>query len=232
MKLFTLFACLVSSTSAGFNTTVCDARALITKHEGKRACVYTDTQGHPTVGIGYNLDNSGARSALSAVGANYDKVRAGSECLTDSQIMKLFQPSYNSAVKEAERVVSSFGSLCCGVQEVMTDMTYNLGSLSSFNTFVSLINQRKWSEAAQDGRGTLWCRQVGNRCTEDMSMVQQGCGGPAPGPSPGPSPTSSCIQCIDGGGGAACESRCTQCGSACESCIKGGGGKACASRCC
>ena len=48
----------------------CDARSLISKHEGKRLCVYKDTKGHPTIGIGYNLDNPGAPQAIAAVGAN------------------------------------------------------------------------------------------------------------------------------------------------------------------
>ena len=92
-----------SNITANVSTTpaVCDARSLITNHEGKRACVYIDTRGHPTVGIGYNLDNSGARAAIAAVGADYDKVRAGTQCLTDTQIMRLFEPSYQSAVSSA-----------------------------------------------------------------------------------------------------------------------------------
>ena len=30
----------------------CDARSLITQHENKEACVYMDSRGNPTVGIG------------------------------------------------------------------------------------------------------------------------------------------------------------------------------------
>lgn len=241
--MLTVIACIygvhaaigqIDSAPAQLNSSsTCDARSLITKHEGKRSCVYTDTMGHPTVGIGYNLDNSNARQAIAAIGADYDKVRSGAQCLTDTQIMKLFEPAYQGAVHEAERVVSSFSELCCNVQEVMTDMTYNLGSLSSFNTFVSLINSGQWSAAAQDGRGTAWCHQVGSRCSDDMGRVQIGCSGPAPpGPAPpGPAPSSTCCSCISGGGGSACVDRCGSKGSTCTSCIKGGGGKACGSRC-
>merc|ERR1719443_1767574 len=161
--------------------------------------------GIPTIGIGYNLHNAGARQAIAAVGADYDKVLAGTQCLTDSQIYKLFEPSYQSAVHGARNAVSSFDSLCCNVQEVMTDMDYNLGDggFGSFHGFISLVNQKKWAEAAADGKGTAWCRQVGHRCTEDMSMVAKGCGGgPSPGPSP-PSPpppgcSSSCTDCVKG----------------------------------
>jgi hypothetical protein len=56
-----------------------------------------------------------------------DDVRSGKQCLTDSQVMQLFEPSYQSAVSGAQRAVSSFSSLCCTVQEVMIDMDYNLG---------------------------------------------------------------------------------------------------------
>jgi len=167
-------ATLVVGNLTGAN---CDARSSISRHEGKRNCVYKDTRGHPTVGIGFNLDAFGAKSKIEAVGADYDSIRSGSSCLTDSQVMKLFEPSYQSAVSGARRAVSSYDSLCCGVQNVITDMDYNLGDLGfrSFNTFISLINERKWAEAADDGKGTAWCRQVGSRCSEDMAAVARGC---------------------------------------------------------
>jgi GH24 family phage-related lysozyme (muramidase) len=216
----------VASTDAA-----CDARALITKHEGSKSCVYTDTMGHPTVGIGYNLDLGSAPAALAKCGADYSKVRAGTQCLTSTQIQCLFTPSYNTAVSGAQQLVSSYNSLCCNVQEVMTDMTYNMGvgTFGTFKQFIALINQGKWADAAQDGKGTAWCRQVGGRCTEDMGMVAKGCGGPGPGPSPGP---DSCCSCVQGGGGKACASKCSSHGASCTNCINGGGGKACGSKDC
>ena len=117
-------------------------------------------------------------------------------------------------------------------------MDYNLGDagFASFNGFIGLINKKDWAGAAADGKRTAWCGQVGNRCTEDMNRVAQGCGGPSPGPSPPspspPGPSSGCKACVAGGGGEACETKCEHCGSTCTNCIKGGGGKACADRCC
>jgi len=216
----------------------CDARSLIAQHEGKRDCVYTDTKGHPTIGIGYNLDNPGARAAITAVGANYDDIRSGKTCLTDSQVMQLFEPAYQSAVSGARSAVSSYDTLCCNVQNVMTDMDYNLGDsgFASFGAFISYINDRNWEAAASDGKRTAWCGQVGNRCIEDMAAVREGCGGPSPSPSPPsppspPGPGDKCCSCISGGGGQGCASRCSAHGSQCTSCIKYAGGKACSSRC-
>lgn len=224
----------------------CDARSIIANHEGKRSCVYIDTMGHPTVGIGYNLDNPGAPQAIAAVGANYADVRSGKQCLTDSQIMKLFEPSYQSAVAGARRAVSCYDKLCCNVQNVMTDMDYNLGDggFASFTGFIGYVCRGEWAQAAADGKGTAWCGQVGRRCTEDMAAVASGCSGPGPSPGPptppsppsptppSPSPSSGCKSCVEYAGGKACLDRCQHCGSACTSCISGGGGKACASRCC
>ena len=61
----------------------------------------------------------------------------------------------------------------------MVDMTFNLGvaGFRSFGTFISDINNKEWASAAADMKGTLWCRQVGNRCTDDASYVARGCSG-------------------------------------------------------
>ena len=72
MRLIVL-ACAFSASTAfsGATDMSCDARSLISRHEGKhmgkRLCVYKDTRGIPTIGIGYNLQNPGARAALASV---------------------------------------------------------------------------------------------------------------------------------------------------------------------
>jgi len=52
------------------------------------------------------------------------------------------------------------------------------------------------------------------------------------GPAPSPSPSGGCVDCINGGGGAACADRCAGCSADCQNCVKYGGGQACASKCC
>ena len=217
----------------------------MTATQGKRLCVYVDTTGHKTIGVGYNLDQGSARSDIASIGANFDQLYSGKACLTDSQCQALLNLSLRRAASAASADVSSYNSLCCGVQNVMTDLAFNLGQagLGGFHTFISLINSRQWSQAASDLEGTLWCRQVHGRCPDDANRIRQGCGGPSPSPppsppppspSPGPSPPSpsgGCCSCISGGGGTACYSKCAGKGSTCSSCVKYGGGHACGARC-
>lgn len=105
------------------------------------------------------------------------QVYSGKTCLTSSQVNQIFSDSLSKATSEARGAVSGFSGLCTCVQNVMVDMAFNLGEagLSSFNTFLSYINNHEWSSAASDLKGTLWCRQVGNRCTRDSSIIAAGC---------------------------------------------------------
>lgn len=221
----------------------CDASSMIKRHEGSRSCVYTDTTGHKTIGVGFNLDQSGARSVCESAGIDYDSVYSGATCLTDTQINALLAYSMKQAESSAAADVSSYDSLCCNVQNVVTDMAFNLGQagLAEFRNTISNINSGNWAAAASGMRASLWCSQVGSRCTEDAGDMEKGCGpspspsppSPSPSPpSPSPSPSSNCKSCVENGGGKACVSRCEQCGSSCTSCIENGGGMACASRCC
>eukprot|EP00500_Bicosoecida_sp_ms1_P001776 CAMPEP_0203815028 /NCGR_PEP_ID=MMETSP0115-20131106/7445_1 /ASSEMBLY_ACC=CAM_ASM_000227 /TAXON_ID=33651 /ORGANISM="Bicosoecid sp, Strain ms1" /LENGTH=367 /DNA_ID=CAMNT_0050723917 /DNA_START=75 /DNA_END=1175 /DNA_ORIENTATION=- len=151
------------------------AMDLIKQAEGYRSCEYMDTTGHRTICYGFNLDAWGASSKVAAVGGDFQKVYNGG-CLSQSQCDSLLAGAVSSAASAARGI---FGSQCSCIEAVLTDMTYNLGSagISSFTTFISLIKQGKWSAAASDARGTLWCSQVGSRCSRDASIIAGGCSG-------------------------------------------------------
>eukprot|EP00049_Salpingoeca_infusionum_P024209 m.15227 g.15227 ORF g.15227 m.15227 type:complete len:169 (-) comp6536_c0_seq1:154-660(-) len=146
---------------------------LIKAAEGFRACEYVDTTGHKTICYGFNLDASGAKAKVEAVGGNWNSVINGG-CLSQSQCTSLLQSEVNKAAGSA---ASIFGSQCSCIQAVLTDMTYNLGAagMASFTTFNGLIRKHDWSAAASDIKGTLWCRQVGSRCTRDAGIIANGC---------------------------------------------------------
>ena len=113
------------------------------------------------------------------MGLDYDTVKnhcscsSGAECVTDTQCQQLLQKDVDSAAAAAQ----SLANVCACEEAVVTDLAYNLGKagLSQFTTFLGYMNNQQWSQAASDLRGTLWCRQVGGRCTRDTGLIENGC---------------------------------------------------------
>ncbi len=142
-------------------------------NEGYKPCVYKDSMGHPTIGVGFNLDKFGARSEIESVGADYNKVLNGSECLNDRQIEELFNKDMDSAVSCAEGFVSGIGDT---PESAVADMAFNMGcaTLHTFTTFRSLLQNKEFAKAADDMKTTAWCGQVGSRCGRDVACVEKG----------------------------------------------------------
>jgi GH24 family phage-related lysozyme (muramidase) len=59
--------------------------------------VYLDSRGIKTIGHGFNLERTGARAAIKAVGADYDRILNGTDSLTDAQILTWTTPSRGPA---------------------------------------------------------------------------------------------------------------------------------------
>lgn len=53
-----------NSTLRSGSCTCPDIESLVSTNEGKRSCVYKDTKGIPTIGIGFNLQRSDAKSLI------------------------------------------------------------------------------------------------------------------------------------------------------------------------
>jgi len=51
---------------------------MISASEGTYECVYTDSLGNPTIGIGFNLNKSGAQAIIAGLGLDYSSVVSGS----------------------------------------------------------------------------------------------------------------------------------------------------------
>lgn len=174
MKGQVAFLLLVLSASACQTAT-----QLIEKHEGLELCVYTDTTGNPTICYGFNLNKSGAAAEIASVGGNFHHLMDTDDtpderCLKQDQCEKLLTPDVNSAASQA---ASIFGSYCSCVQAVLTDFVYNVGegTAATFTTFKSLLQAGNYAGAANDLKGSLWCRQVGTRCSDDTSILAAGC---------------------------------------------------------
>ena len=146
-------------------------------NEGYKPRVYLDTEGHPTVGIGFNLDRSDARRRLSAVGANYDQIRAGSATLTDYQIRTLFNDDMANAVNCAYSWLSQvWGRMNNNQRSAVADMAFNLGcyGLQQFKNMKAALLRGDYGGAAAEMRNSKWCRQVKSRCDRNIACMKGG----------------------------------------------------------
>ncbi|MFI7609422.1 glycoside hydrolase family protein [Micromonospora sp. NPDC049366] len=158
-----------------------EMRAFVASHESPNGLagnphVYIDTKGHPTVGVGFNLDRPDARDLLTKVGANYDAVRAGTQDLTPHQIATLFEADFVAAAATVQRYIYNFDSLTPSRQAVLIDMAFNLGpaGFRGFRNMINAVNVGNWEAAARAMSQSLWATQVGIRAVQDIKLMRQG----------------------------------------------------------
>jgi lysozyme len=137
--------------------------------EGLRLMTYRDSLGHLTIGYGCNLEAHPERLA-ELVNGTTTQSRAESWLVLD--------------VQEALALLHGGAPWCFDLDVVrrgaLTNMTYNMGwgdghkGLSSFKTFLALMQAEKFDAAADDMSQTLWARQVGARAIRLSIQVRTG----------------------------------------------------------
>jgi GH24 family phage-related lysozyme (muramidase) len=139
-------------------------RDWIARWEGRRRHVYTDTKGHPTIGIGFNLDRPDAKEEIEALGLGYEDIRAGTQDLTDEQMDRLFDTTMDEAIAGARQTLSTFDDIPEDKQMVVVDMVFNLGAqkFSKFIKTIDAIENKQWDRAAQEMQNSSWFVQVGS----------------------------------------------------------------------
>lgn len=150
---------------------LCKASLLL--HEGKLNRVYLDTKGHPTIGIGFNLDRRDATEALAAVDADALVVRAGGQELSDAQVFALLEADLKRCLTDARNSVADFSRLSPVRQLVLIDMIYNLGlgGFLGFTKMLSAIQMEYWADAAREMLDSRWAMQVKTRAIRLSEMM-------------------------------------------------------------
>ncbi|WP_203662573.1 glycoside hydrolase family protein [Actinocatenispora rupis] len=157
-------------------TTDRELRDQLAADEGNEQHVYTDTEGHPSVGIGFNLDRADARSRLAAVGADYTAVRNGTQDLTADQVNRLFSHDVGTAVDTARDYYAGFDQLDAARQRTLTNMAFNLGAarLGGFHQLHDVLANGDWNAAADAMQDSRWARQVPNRADRLIDHMRTG----------------------------------------------------------
>ena len=156
----------------------CNSYSAEKENEGFRECVYRDPLGIPTIGVGCNLRKANARMQIERVGANYDKVLSGEECLSESQIERLFRMDMSFAVSCVSSWLPNWSALGPSQQSALADMAFNMGceKLKSFTKMKAALMKRPpdYATAAMEMRNSHWCGQVGRRCRRDVACMTDG----------------------------------------------------------
>uniref|UniRef100_A0A914PMS8 Lysozyme n=1 Tax=Panagrolaimus davidi TaxID=227884 RepID=A0A914PMS8_9BILA len=173
IKLFILLVCLASTSWAA-----CSREQTIT-NEGRRRCCYYDTKGIPTIGVGFNLQRSDAKSILSKFGLSLSDVladcRLGTQkhCMTNSQMDSIFDAyEYPSATQCAD----SFAPGLSGQRRAaVADVAFaGCGTLNQFVNMKAALLKKDWATAAKELQNSKWCTQVKGRCTLDADCIRNG----------------------------------------------------------
>ncbi|KAL0208790.1 hypothetical protein P9112_011377 [Eukaryota sp. TZLM1-RC] len=177
MRLFLTTLCCIALVSASCSNI--NLFAWLKEHEGVRKCVYKCTAGHPTIGIGFNLDRSDAPKMISSYTPyDYRSLRLGAQCFkTDKEMEYLMQKDLELNFYPCARsAVSNYASLPQPVRVVIVDMVFNLGcaGFKSFRNTIAAFERRDFAAAANGMTNSRWCSQVGRRCTRNVNTVK-GC---------------------------------------------------------
>jgi GH24 family phage-related lysozyme (muramidase) len=146
-------------------------RSKIIVNEGERSTVYKDSKGISTVGIGFNLEQPGAKEAIEYIGADFDNVRSGQIALTKEQIKILGDISLANAIMQADKLYPNLASLPYQKRAVVVDLAYNIGGEKLDNQFVrfsAALRNGNIEEAAKELTGTKYEKQVGERAKQNI----------------------------------------------------------------
>lgn len=151
-------------------------REKVIKSEGVRDTVYKDSRGIATIGVGFNLEQPGARAVIEYLGANYEQVLAGKTSLTKEQIKTLNDISLANAMMQAEDIYPNMSKLPFRKRAVIVDLAYNLGGEKLDNEFVDFsaaVRKGNMKKAASELVGTPYARQVGARARENIKALKE-----------------------------------------------------------
>lgn len=109
--------------------------------------------GNPTVGIGWCPSTRLCEHELAVLICKFQA-----------------QDTYNELIKSSPWIQD----LPEVVQRSVTNMAFNLGvpGFEKFNTFIGLLRNKQYPQAADDLKGTLWAKQVKSRATRIEDLIR------------------------------------------------------------
>ena len=148
--------------------------------EGWRGRPYLDTQGIPTIGWGFNMNQNPEDF--------HEDVVAGKRPLTKAEGKSIFEKRYHGAIAEAIKFtgLDQFSKMTEGQRNVIVDMAYQMGG-PKFNEFTGMqkaIKEGDYPRAALEmqysdpdminRKETPWYQQSGQRSLNNVRQIMGG----------------------------------------------------------
>lgn len=166
-------------------------RALITVSEGRKRRRYFDTEGHPSVGIGFNLERGDAIEKLKKLGADWKAIMDGTAELTDAQVDTLFDWCFDEALDYARKLFPNWVSLIPEVRMVLTDMSFQMrGRLLGFVKMRAAVAKFDYPRMVSEARNSLYAKQTPSRIARNAAIVEAAIGKPPRTNNQGGDPTA------------------------------------------
>lgn len=152
------------------NREVLEAELVI--DEGEKLKVYFDTERHPSVGVGRNLDSArkgpkGTRGISARETLELDITRASviKNGITRKQSRLLLANDIDNVIADLDRALPWWRTLDPVRQRVLANMCFNMGItvLLTFKTTLGLIKRGLYDMASETMLESKWARQVGKR---------------------------------------------------------------------
>jgi lysozyme len=145
----------------------------MTKHfEGYRSTPYLCPAGARSIGWGFNIDEPATRRLLPL------GVLSGTATLKEEQAEHAFGVLYGNAKKVSKEFLGEevFRRLTPLQQDIITDMSYNLGKarLLGFKRMRAAIIAGDYARAAEEMKNSKWYHQTGGRARHHVQQFAEG----------------------------------------------------------
>lgn len=131
------------------------AHRLVSEMEGRKPCVYLDSLGYQTIGVGCLVD-----------------ARKGGGLCDEAIDMQLEHDL--KAARERAAALAGFDQCNEVRQAVLISMCFQLGSLAAWTNFRNALSAGDYTAAADAGLDSLWARQTPQRAQRQMQMLRSG----------------------------------------------------------
>ena len=132
--------------------------SMLKRHEGVETHAYKCSESKITIGVGRNVDKGGGLG------------------LSDDEVDYLLQNDIDRVIAELDSEYDWFSGLDSVRQDVMIDISFNLGQtrLRAFKNALAGMAKGDWRAAADEFMDSRWSKQVGNRAKELTEMIRTG----------------------------------------------------------